>query len=42
MFYSAAELQLKPHHVPFKLTCQWDELLQKYTMADEDDIERGK
>ena len=25
------ELQLKPNHVPFKLVCYWEELLEKYT-----------
>ena len=36
-----SELQLKPNHVPFRLTCQWDELLEKYTTAEKEDIERG-
>ncbi len=37
-----AELQLKPTHVPFKLACYWDELLEKYTDADAQDVERDE
>ena len=37
-----AELQLKPTHVPFKLACYWEELLEKYTNADAQDIERDE
>ncbi|CAH1792219.1 unnamed protein product [Owenia fusiformis] len=36
------ELQLKPHHVPFRLTQHWDELLQKYTTSSEEEIERDE
>jgi len=36
------ELQLKPNHVPFKLVCYWEELLEKYTTVDEDDRERDE
>ncbi|XP_074650147.1 putative FERM domain-containing protein FRMD8P1 isoform X2 [Tubulanus polymorphus] len=36
------ELQLKPHHSPFHVTIQWDELLQKYSTADDDEIERDE
>ncbi len=35
------EVQLKPDHVPFKLVCYWEELLEKYTDAEEVDRERG-
>jgi hypothetical protein len=27
------ELQLKPTHIPFKLVCYWEELLEKYSSA---------
>jgi len=36
------ELQLKPGHVPFKLACYWEELLEKYTTASEEDQERDE
>lgn len=36
------ELQLKPNHIPFKLACYWEELLEKYTSAPEEDIERDE
>jgi len=36
------ELQLKPNHVPFKLVCYWEELLEKYTTVDQDDRERDE
>lgn len=36
------ELQLKPNHVPFKLVCYWEEMLEKYTTVDEDDRERDE
>lgn len=36
------ELQLKPNHVPFKLACYWEELLEKYTTTEEDDRERDE
>ena len=35
------ELQLKPSHVPFKLVAFWEELLEKYTVTSEEDMERG-
>ena len=35
------ELQLKPTHVPFKLVAFWEELLEKYTVTAEEDMERG-
>lgn len=40
-FFLLTELQLKPNHVPFKLACYWEELLEKYTTTEEDDRERG-
>ena len=33
---------MKPDHVPFKLVCYWEELLEKYTDAPEDDRERDE
>lgn len=36
------ELQLKPSHVPFKLVCYWEELLEKYTAAPEEHLERDE
>ncbi|XP_064621374.1 putative FERM domain-containing protein FRMD8P1 isoform X2 [Lineus longissimus] len=36
------EIQLKPHHCPFKITCQWDELLMKFTNATEEQVERDE
>lgn len=36
------ELQLKPTHVPFKLVCYWEELLEKYTAAPEEHLERDE
>ncbi|XP_013420444.1 putative FERM domain-containing protein FRMD8P1 isoform X2 [Lingula anatina] len=36
------EVQLKPHHSPFKLTMQWDEFLRKYTVETEDEILRDE
>ena len=41
-YYGIPELQLKPHHVPFKLACYWEELLEKYTTASEEDQERDE
>jgi hypothetical protein len=35
------ELQLKPTHVPFKLVCYWEELLEKYCTASEFERQRG-
>jgi len=35
------ELQLKPTHIPFKLVCYWEELLEKYSTASEYDRQRG-
>lgn len=40
-FFWFQELQLKPNHVPFKLVCYWEELLEKYTAAPEEHLERG-
>lgn len=39
--YFFAELQLKPTHIPFKLVCYWEELLQKYSSASEYERQRG-
>lgn len=36
------ELQLKPTHIPFKLVCYWEELLEKYSAASEYDRQRGE
>lgn len=36
------ELQLKPTHIPFKLVCYWEELLEKYSMASEYDRQRDE
>ena len=35
------ELQLKPTHIPFKLVCYWEELLEKYTSASQIERQRG-
>jgi hypothetical protein len=36
------ELQLKPTHVPFKLVCYWEELLEKYSSAPELDRQQDE
>lgn len=33
-----AELQLKPHHVPFAIRSAWQALLRKYTLLSDMDI----
>lgn len=36
------ELQLKPSHVPFKLVCYWEELLEKYVHCNEETRQRDE
>ncbi|ESN98897.1 hypothetical protein HELRODRAFT_162363 [Helobdella robusta] len=36
------ELQLKPNHVPFKLVCFWEELLEKYVHCSEEARQRDE
>lgn len=38
MVSSLLEVQLKPHHNPFSLSCQWDDLVMRYTTESGDSI----
>lgn len=35
------DVQLKPHHIPFKMVKQWPMLIERYSMASDEDKLKG-
>jgi len=37
-----ADVQLKPHHIPFRMVQQWPTLIDRFSMGTEDEKSKGE